>query len=309
MRAATQKQDVKVLVADDESFMREIIVNALSASGYREIRSVFRLAQLAEVIASNYPDLLIINGEMDDGDAVELVRKMRMFRLGRNPFVPVIMTSWHSDGEFVQRVVDGGIDVLVTKPFAAGQLFARINFLVNARPPFVATADYIGPDRRKSKRGSSKAQFEVPNSLQERLDGKVFDPEDLGARISKTFSAMRQQRKRMQEAAIGRLYSELTAAVEAEKPAEARASIVESLSRIASFYAEELPSSATNDSAARAFAAMLTKVAADEGDCAKADCERMFEHIGKMGIDISGEPDVMIGEDANDVFIQADAAA
>lgn len=77
---------------------------------------------------------------MGEGDPVDLVRQVRLYRLGRNPFVPVIMTSWHSDGEFVQRVVDGGVDVLVTKPFAAGQLFARINFLVNARPPFVAAA-------------------------------------------------------------------------------------------------------------------------------------------------------------------------
>lgn len=58
---------------------------------------------------------------------------------------------------------------------------------------------------------------------------------------------------------------------------------------------------------------MLSKVAAGGGECARAECDRMFELIGKMGIGNAGEPDAMIGDDpsddVNDAFIQSNAAA
>ena len=150
MKPTTPKSNVKIVVADDEAFMREIVVNALTSGGYREIRSVAKLGLLQEVVDSLYPDLLILNGDMTDGDSVDFVRRLRLFRIGRNPFVPIIMTAWNAEQAFVRKVVDSGADVLVAKPFAAGQLFARIDFLTTARPPFVVTSSYIGPDRRKS---------------------------------------------------------------------------------------------------------------------------------------------------------------
>ena len=42
----------------------------------------------------------------------------------------------------------------------------------SGRAPFVVTSDYVGPDRRKQKRGSPKIpMFEVPNSLREKVAG------------------------------------------------------------------------------------------------------------------------------------------
>ncbi|MEM9683892.1 MAG: response regulator, partial [Pseudomonadota bacterium] len=129
METATQKPEVKILLVDDEAFMREIIVNALSAGGYREIRPLSKLESLHEVVESYFPDLLVINGEMGDGQALEVVRRIRHFRIGRNPFLPIVMTSWNSEGPFVRKVVDCGADVLMIKPLAAGQLLARLDFL------------------------------------------------------------------------------------------------------------------------------------------------------------------------------------
>ena len=207
MKRIERTQDVKILLVDDESLMREIIINALTAGGYREIRSVFRLEQLKSAMESINPDLVIINGEMSHGDPVELVRQTRLFRIGRNPFVPVIMTSWNSEGAFVQRVADGGIDVLMMKPFAAGQLLARIDFLVNQRPHFVATATYVGPDRRKAKRGGDRHRFDAPNTLRDRIQGKAANPAEIDALITGVFSKIKRHRKQMQESDIRRLFA------------------------------------------------------------------------------------------------------
>ncbi len=309
MMAAEQKQGVNILVADDESFMREITMNALSAGGYREVRSVFRLAQLREVMGSANPDLLIINGEMSDGDAVDFVRQVRLFRIGRNPFIPVIMTSWNSEGAFVRRVVDGGIDVLVTKPFAAGQLFARIEFLAYGRPPFVATSTYIGPDRRKTKREDGFTQFDVPNTLRERIEGKVFDTEDAGARIARAFTQIKRHRKRMQENDIGRLFAALSQAMHGDGASEERQDIAEALKETTRLYLAEMRSSGKAKRLAKAFATLLKRVMSMDGGCSPEDCSHMATLIAEMGIAIPSGPDAASIGDTNDIFIEAGPAA
>ena len=310
MKSAAQKLGVKILLADDESFMREIIANALTAGGYREIRTVSKLAQLQEVLASNYPDLLIINGEIADGDAVEFVSQVRLFRVGRNPFVPVIMTSWNSDGPFVRRVVDGGVDVLMTKPFAAGQLFSRIDFLVSGRPPFVATATYVGPDRRKSNRIVEFPQFDVPNTLRERIDGKVLDPEDLGARISKSFSSMKRQRKLMQEAEIGRLFAVVSKAMRGNEPPEDIAGVIGAMADSAERYTQEFPASTAKAAdSAKALVETLQRLASTENGLSMQGCARVSELMRDMGIEIPSDPAKPAGSGSDDIYIQSGSAA
>lgn len=309
MKATGRMQDVKVVVVDDESLMRQIVVNALSAGGYREVRTVFKLAQLRETLEATNPDLLIINGEMTDGDAVALVRQIRLGRIGRNPFVPVIMTSWHSEGEFVRRVADGGIDVLMTKPFAAGQLFARIDFLVNSRPPFVTTASYIGPDRRKARRDDKFPRFDVPNTLRERIEGQAFMPDEVAARISKSFAAIKRHRREMQEGDIGRGFAALSRATRDDCAFEEYADAVEALIESAHVYAAEIPASGKAKEPAKALAALLKRFQSTRSRCSVEDCGQMADLLAEMGIEIQPETGTAFTGDTGGIVIETGAAA
>jgi DNA-binding response OmpR family regulator len=287
MQPSSQKANIKILLAEDEIFMREIIVNALSAGGYRDVRSVSTLALLRDILESHYPDLLIVNGELADGDVVNFVRQLRLFRIGRNPFVPIILTSWHSDGPFLRRVADSGADVMVTKPLAAGQLFARIDFLVKTRPPFVSTASYLGPDRRKSNRVDDFPRFDVPNTLQERIAGRVFDAGELGSRISKAFADMKAQRQSMQEKGIGGIFSAISKAAREQAPIEEICGDVEALTSAATQYAHEISaSSGERAGLAAALVKTLEEIASREHGFSVQDCDRVSGLIERLGIDI-----------------------
>lgn len=309
MNTAGRMRDVKIVVVDDESLMRQIVMNALSAGGYREVRTVFKLAQFRETLEAINPDLLITNGEMADGDAVDLVRQIRIGRIGRNPFLPVIMTSWHSEGEFVRRVADSGIDVLMTKPFAAGQLFARIDFLVNSRPAFVTTASYIGPDRRKARRDDKFPRFDVPNTLRERVEGQVLNPEDVAARISTSFAAIRRLRKQMQEADIGRCFAALSQAMRDECPIKDYRDIVESLVESTTLYVAEMPASGKAKEPAKALAALLHRLESTKSRCSVEDCNRMAGLLAEIGIEIPPEAGAAFAGDSGGIVIQAGVAA
>ena len=53
---------------------------------------------------------------MPDGDAIRLVREVRNGQLGRNPFVPIILTVWDSDGISIDEAVNSGVDLILAKP-------------------------------------------------------------------------------------------------------------------------------------------------------------------------------------------------
>jgi hypothetical protein len=58
--------------------------------------------------------------------------------------------------------------------------------LAGQRKPFVVTADYIGPDRRKDPdRGSEIPLIDVPNTLKAKAEGKPIMMNDLDAMIGK----------------------------------------------------------------------------------------------------------------------------
>jgi len=286
VKPTTPKSNVKIVVADDEAFMREIVVNALTSGGYREIRSVAKLGLLQEVVDSLYPDLLILNGDMTDGDSVDFVRRLRLFRIGRNPFVPIIMTAWNAEQAFVRKVVDSGADVLVAKPFAAGQLFARIDFLTTARPPFVVTSSYIGPDRRKSARADEYPHFDVPNTLKERIGGREFQPEDLGARIAKMFPLLMQQRRQCHEQEIGSQYAVIAKATREGRPVKEISTVIAAAADAATRYAGEMAAAQGNAKAeqANALVKWLRNIAAAGNGLSGDDCASMEKMLDGLGI-------------------------
>jgi DNA-binding response OmpR family regulator len=67
-----------------------------------------------------------------------------------NPFVPIIMLTGHTERTRVTAARDAGITEFLAKPISAKGLYQRV-FSVVAHPrPFIKTATYFGPDRRRS---------------------------------------------------------------------------------------------------------------------------------------------------------------
>src|SRR3546814_3917356 len=63
---------------------------------------------------------------MPGGDACEVLHAVRHNKLGKNPFVPVILTSWRPQPDLVRRVVDSGADDFLVKPLSPGKLLQRV---------------------------------------------------------------------------------------------------------------------------------------------------------------------------------------
>ena len=89
------------------------------------------------------------------------------------PSTPMILVSWNSASDMMQKALNTGTDQIQVWPFTTEQLGARVQALINARKPFVETESYLGPDRRDPQRlvGANQS-FEVPNALRARDEGR-----------------------------------------------------------------------------------------------------------------------------------------
>ena len=63
--------------------------------------------------------------------------------------IPVIMITGHSTMRRVAEARDAGVNELLAKPLTARGVLERLNRIVEHPRPFIRTADYFGPDRRR----------------------------------------------------------------------------------------------------------------------------------------------------------------
>ncbi|MQX35893.1 response regulator [Roseospira navarrensis] len=142
-------EQLTVLVVDDNAHTRAIVRTILGAFGVRRIQEAGN-GDAAFVELSNFPaDLVICDWIMAPVDGVAFVRMVRTSPESPNPFVPIIMLTGHTELSRVMEARDAGVHEFLSKPISATSLFARIKAIIDRPRPFVRTATYFGPDRRR----------------------------------------------------------------------------------------------------------------------------------------------------------------
>jgi len=139
--------------------------------------------RLADSLQTQPPDVLILS-ESNEVNVFHLTSILRRGELCRNPFTVIFLLVSPGKPESVEAAIRAGADSVVIKPIAGGQLAYRIWQLALNRPPFVATSDYIGPERRTPGRTSRIPLIKTINTLRYKLEGHVIAPEALDKAIA-----------------------------------------------------------------------------------------------------------------------------
>ncbi|MEL7028344.1 MAG: hypothetical protein AAGL49_03855 [Pseudomonadota bacterium] len=140
---------------------------ALYEMGLRDVDIVSDLDTARQYLSDRVYDLFVGEVAQEGDPLVEFVSGLRHADFGLNPFVGVIATTWRLNARVVREIVDAGVDDILGRPFSYRAVALRLNAIVEARKPFVVTADYIGPDRRFSRRppNADIRMFDAPNLL------------------------------------------------------------------------------------------------------------------------------------------------
>ncbi len=115
---------MKILVADDDPALREVVRYTLDRAGYQVIEASDGRKAL-DLFSRAAPDLVVLDVTMPEKDGLEVCRAIRA-----TSRVPVLFLS--SRGEEVDKVLGlelGGDDYL-TKPFSPRELASRVKALL-----------------------------------------------------------------------------------------------------------------------------------------------------------------------------------
>jgi two-component system KDP operon response regulator KdpE len=110
----------RILVIDDEAPIRRFLRASLESQGFRVDEAITGREGLS-LAASNAPDLILLDLGLPDIDGLEVLAKLREFST-----VPVIVLSARGRERDKIDGLDAGADDYLTKPFAVGELAARI---------------------------------------------------------------------------------------------------------------------------------------------------------------------------------------
>ena len=146
-------QEMNVLIVDDDRHMRMLIRNLVFALGIKDVIEASDGAAALEELKTSHADLVLCDMKMEPMDGLDFVRRLRYDPENPYRFVPVIMITAYAELETVADARDAGVSVFMAKPFSAGTLNKHIQRVLKDPRKFVEAKDFVGPDRRRSKKG------------------------------------------------------------------------------------------------------------------------------------------------------------
>jgi two-component system chemotaxis response regulator CheY len=139
----------KVLVVDDEPYMRKVVRAMLMTIGVRNIYEAGDGPAGLEIIRTLTPDVVILDWEMPGVDGSAFLRTVRSPETFPYPNVPIIMLTGHGERSRVIEAVKVGVNEFLLKPVSSKALQDRLIAVLTKPRPVVNTGDYYGPAPRK----------------------------------------------------------------------------------------------------------------------------------------------------------------
>src|SRR5579864_5843961 len=111
---------IRVLLVEDEASIAQPFARALERAGF-QVTIARTAGEAISLATSRRPDVLLLDLALPDGDGRDVCRRIR-----RDSNVPIIIVT--ASGAVIDRVVglELGADDYVVKPFATGEVVARI---------------------------------------------------------------------------------------------------------------------------------------------------------------------------------------
>jgi two-component system KDP operon response regulator KdpE len=110
---------LRILIVDDERAIRRFLKASLGSQYH--ITEAVSGAEALSAVASDRPDVVILDLGLPDMDGMEVTRQLREWTK-----VPIIIVSVREHEADKIAALDAGADDYLTKPFGVGELMARL---------------------------------------------------------------------------------------------------------------------------------------------------------------------------------------
>jgi response regulator NasT len=128
-----QAHALRIALADDEPDMRDYLREVLPRLGHQVVAVASTGRQLADMVRTTAPDLVITDIKMPDMDGIETSIEVNRMRQ-----IPVILVSAHHDAETLARAGVDHIMGYLIKPVSEPELKAAITLAMSRFQHFMA---------------------------------------------------------------------------------------------------------------------------------------------------------------------------
>ena len=116
----------KILLVDDAAFMRKMIKDTLSKSGYPDLHEAVDGADAVEKYSELHPDLVIMDITMPNMDGLEALKAIR----AKDGSANIVMCSAMGQESMVMDAVRSGAKDFIVKPFKGERVIKTVTSIL-----------------------------------------------------------------------------------------------------------------------------------------------------------------------------------
>jgi CheY-like chemotaxis protein len=138
------------LVFDENHYERGISLTQLRAMGFGRAVGAAHSGEAWEALRRSRPHIMLVEWT-EDNNTLEFVRRVRLSEDLPNRALSIFMLTRHGALTEVEAARRAGVDGYLRKPISSMALQQRVKTVIARPQPFVVTATYVGPCRRRKR--------------------------------------------------------------------------------------------------------------------------------------------------------------
>jgi CheY-like chemotaxis protein len=141
-----------MLVVEESAYMARVVIDVLKSLGVEKIHLARTGDEALHILASYRLDMALIDDLEPPLDGLALVKTLRKAPTLSDKAMPVVFMISKARTSSILEARDAGVTEIISKPFSAGQLIARIDTMLTKPRPLVESEGFVGPDRRRREK-------------------------------------------------------------------------------------------------------------------------------------------------------------
>lgn len=124
----------RILIADDDPFVREVLVSNLTEFGISNLRTVASGLEVLGAVADFQPDIIVTDWQMEPISGFELLQFIRSGSASVPAATPIIFFTGEQDRSMMQMALTNGADRFLRKPVSPDILLKSLIHIVHNGP-------------------------------------------------------------------------------------------------------------------------------------------------------------------------------
>ncbi len=138
-----------IIIADAVSHTRNLVADVLRSLGYYSIFHARDGNELLELTMEYEPRIVITTSRLPGLSGLEFTRLVRDGHKNISRLLSIIVMTDTPTKAFLDAAQASGVDEMLVRPFTAQALQVRVKAVLDRPRPFIDSAVYVGPCRRR----------------------------------------------------------------------------------------------------------------------------------------------------------------